>query len=72
MQKQLENRQIQINSLDEKIRLLQHTLTSQVDCNKNQQQIDQLTMESMNTFIQYYKNHIRQMKQQLQTINQNS
>jgi hypothetical protein len=67
MQQQLEKYQIQINSLKGKISLLNEFISKQKSFNQNQQQIDQSTMKTIHDFVQYYKNQIHQMKQQLQT-----
>ncbi|CAF1236325.1 unnamed protein product [Rotaria sordida] len=68
MHQQLERYQIQINSLQEKIILLKQFITREESFHENQQRIDQSSMENINTFVQYYKKQINQMKQQLQTI----
>ncbi|CAF4464374.1 unnamed protein product, partial [Rotaria sp. Silwood2] len=72
MHQQLERYQIQINSLQEKISLLKQFITRQESFNENEQQIDQSSMENINTFVRYYRNQIDQMKQQLQIIDYNN
>jgi bisphosphoglycerate-dependent phosphoglycerate mutase len=70
MHQQLKTYQIKINSLKEKIFLLKQFISSQ-NFNQNQQQVDQSSLETIQRFIQYFKNEIDQMKQKLHTVNQN-
>jgi len=70
MHQQLKTYQIKINSLKEKIFLLKQFISSQ-NFNQNQRQIDQSSMENIQRFLQYFKNEIDQMKQKLDTVNQN-
>jgi len=71
MNQQLERYYIQINSLKQKICLLKQFILRQDNLNQNQQQIDQLSMERFQQFMNYFKNQIDQMKQKLDTSNQN-
>jgi hypothetical protein len=71
MHQQLERYNIQINSLKEKISLLKQFISRQNNLNQNQQQIDQLAMDTFQIFVQYFKDEIDKMKLKLNTVNQN-
>jgi len=71
MHQQLVKYQIQINSLKEKISLLKQYISTDNNFNQNQQQIDQSAINTFQTFAQYFRNQIDEMKQQIQTMNHN-
>jgi phage-related minor tail protein len=71
MHQQLIKYQIQINSLKEKISLLKQYISTENNFNLNQQQIDQSAINTFQTFAQYFRNQIDNMKQQIQTMNHN-
>lgn len=69
MHQKLERYQCQIKSLQEKIHLFKQFISRQQNFTQNQQQVDQNTIGNIQTFIQYYKKQIAEMKQKLNNSN---
>ncbi|CAF0960227.1 unnamed protein product [Adineta ricciae] len=68
MHQQLERYRIQIDSLQKKLALLKDFIPK----NLREEKIDQSSMENIQIFLQYFKTHIDQMKQQINEINHNN
>ena len=68
MHRQLERAQIQTNLLKEKLSLLQQFIGTKQFFMSNDQ--EQLSVETIQPFLQYFQNQIDQLKEKVQTIDQ--
>jgi archaellum component FlaC len=74
MHDQLRRYRVQLNCLNDKVKLLAQFISSQSsDGNRQQQQqIDNSSMENVEKYVQHHRNQIDRMKKQLETITNNN